>query len=407
MQLRYNYRLYPTAGQRQMLARTFGCCRVVYNDFLAAKQAAFERGEKATYGDLNRILLKEAKRTPERSWLAEVPNVALAQSVRDAQSAYSNFFKSLAGQRKGARMGAPRFKSRRDHRQSARFTRNGFRILDNGKLRLSKIGDLKVAWSRNLPDTPSSATIVKDAAERYFVSFVVEVGDETLPEVTPTVGIDMGLSAFAVLSDGTVVESPRFMRRAERKLRKAQQALSRKQRGSRNRDKARLRVAKAHAKVADQRNDFTHKLSSQIARENQAVAVEDLCVKGLARTRLSKSVHDAGWGMFLARLESKCARYGREFVKVDRFFPSSQLCSTCGASGGKKPLHVRQWRCGCCGAIHDRDLNAAKNIQAEGLSDWLNARGGDVRPAAPGGWRTPTKQEPTEGAQAPVGIPRL
>ncbi|WP_245839076.1 RNA-guided endonuclease InsQ/TnpB family protein [Nocardia donostiensis] len=249
-----------------------------------------------------------------------------------------------------------------------------------GKLRLPMIGDVKVAWSRELPSEPSSVTVIKDAAGRYFASFVVQVDDQPLPQVGSEVGIDLGLSTFAVLSNGKTVASPRFLRQAERRLKKAQRALSCKQKSSKNRVKARVRVAKAHARVADTRWDWAHKHSTTIIRENQAVYVEDLCVKGVARTRLAKSVHDAGWGLFTRMLEDKAHRYGRHFSKVDRWFPSTQLCSVCGVLGGKKPLHVREWTC-TCGITHDRDVNAARNILAAGRVERLNACGETVRPA--------------------------
>ncbi|MFE3618369.1 RNA-guided endonuclease InsQ/TnpB family protein, partial [Streptomyces anulatus] len=256
-----------------------------------------------------------------------------------------------------------------------------FAVTAGRKLRLPKIGDVSVRWSRELPSDPSSVTVVKDAAGRYFASFVVEVDEQPLPVSDSEVGIDLGLTTFAVLSNGKTIDNPRFLRRAERKLGKAQRMLSRKEKGGKNRAKARVEVARAHARVADTRRDWAHKQSTMIIRDNQAVFVEDLCVKGLARTRLAKSVHDAGWGMFTRMLEEKAARYGRVFSKVDRFFPSSQLCSVCGVVSGKKPLHVREWMC-VCGTVHDRDLNAAMNIHAAGRAEWLNACGGTVSPAA-------------------------
>ena len=197
--------------------------------------------------------------------------------------------------------------------------------------------------------------------------FVVDVDTEPLPVSDSEIGIDLGLSTFAVLSNGKTIESPKFLRRAERKLRKAQQNLSRKQRGSNNRAKARIRVAKAHAKVRDARTDWAHKNTTALIRDNQAVYVEDLAVSGLARTKLAKSVHDAAWGTFLRMLEDKAARYGRVVHRIDRWFPSSQTCSTCGRVDGKKPLSVREWSCPC-GATHDRDLNAARNILVAGTS---------------------------------------
>lgn len=327
---------------------------------------------------MQRIVVTEAKRTESRAWLADVASVVLVQAFRYARRAYRNWFDSLAGKRKGRKIGAPRFRSRKDNRQAIRLTRNGFSLRTNRTLYVAKIGELKVAWSRDLPSAPSSVTIIKDAAGRHFASFVVETLDEALSPVDSEVGIDLGLATFAVLSNGKTITSPTFQRQAERKLRKAQQALSRKEKGSNNRAKARIRVARAHAKVADSRKDWAHKQSTAIIRENQAVFTEDLCVSGLARTRLAKSVYDAGWAMFTRMLEEKATRYGRTFAKVDRFYPSSQLCSTCGALDGPKPLSVREWRCKACGTVHDRDLNAAKNIHTAGRAEWLNACGGAV-----------------------------
>lgn len=378
MQLRYQYRLHPTPGQQAALARAFGCARVVFNDAIAARETARRAGLPYPKDAELSKAVTAAKKTQERAWLAEVSSVVLQQALADANTAYRNFFASITGKRKGSRLGAPRFRSRHDNRQAVRFTRNArFTVTAGGKLRLPKIGDVPVRWSRELPSEPSSVTVIKDAAGRYFASFVVEVDTEPLPPVESEAGIDLGLTTFAVLSNGKVVESPKFLRRAERRLRKAQQALSRKEKGSNNRAKARLRLAEAHATVADARKDFAHKQSTTLIRENQAVYVEDLCVTGLARTRLAKSVHDAGWGMFLRMLEDKAARYGRTLVKVDRFFPSSQMCSTCGRVDGPKPLSVREWTC-LCGAHHDRDLNAAMNILAAGRAERLNACGGAV-----------------------------
>lgn len=383
MQLRYNFRLYPTPGQRQSLAKAFGCARVVFNDGLRARRVAHAAGLlHPPDGALLKQVTTDAKRTPERAWLAEVSAVVLQQAVADLSAAYRNFFDSLSGKRKGRSVAPPRFRSRKDQRQSIRFTRNArFAVTSSGKLRLPKIGDVPVRWSRVLPSEPSSVTVIKDATGRYHASFVVETEDVPHPERTEEVGIDLGLTSFAVLSNGTVLANPRFLRRAECKLRKAQQSLCRKHRGSNNRVKARVEVARAHSKVRDARRDWLHKATTTIIRDNQAVYVEDLAVSGLARTRLAKSVHDAGWGAFLRMLGEKAQRYGRTFGKVDRWFPSSQLCSTCGAIDGPKPLAVRSWTCHC-GAVHDRDLNAARNILAAGRAESLNACGAQVRPGA-------------------------
>ncbi|MGW3733999.1 RNA-guided endonuclease InsQ/TnpB family protein [Streptomyces sp. NPDC005148] len=380
MQLRYSFRLYPNGPQRSGLARAFGCARVVYNDALRAREDARANGDVfPKTGDLSRLLITEAKKTTERAWLGTVSAVVLQQSLRDLDTAYRNFFDGLGGKR--PRMGAPRFKSRKDNRQAVRFTANArWKITAGGDLSLPKIGDVRVKWSRTLPSTPSTVTVIKDAAGRYFASFVVQTGpEEMLPEVAGQVGIDLGLSHFAILSDGTKIESPRFLRRAEKKLKREQQRLARKAKGSNNRTKARLKVARAHAQVADARREFHHQLSTRIIRDNQAVAVEDLAVKGLARTRLAKSVHDAGWSAFVAMLEYKAARYGRTFVRIGRFEPTSQVCCVCGIKDGPKPLHARVWECGACGAVLDRDINAAVNVaKAAGLA--VSACRAQVRP---------------------------
>lgn len=385
MQLRYSFRLYPDTGQRRALAKAFGCARVVFNDAVRAREDARKAGLPfPTAGQLSRKLITEAKRTAGRSWLGEVSAVVLQQSLRDAESAYRNFFASLKGTRKGPRTGAPRFKSRKDARQSVRFTANArWRITGSGRLNLPKIGAVKVKWSRALPTTPASVTVVKDAAGRYFASFVIDTDPAAdaaqMPASDRTIGIDLGLTHFAVLSDGTKIESPRFLRRAEKKLKKAHKELSRKQKGSKNREKVRLKVARAHAKVTDARHEFHHQLSTKLISENQGIAVEDLSVTGLARTRLSKSVHDAGWACFVNMLEYKAQRYGRTLIKIGRFEPTSQTCSTCGVKDGPKPLDVREWTCAACGTVHDRDINAAINVKtAAGLA--AAACGAPARP---------------------------
>ncbi|MFE5580613.1 RNA-guided endonuclease InsQ/TnpB family protein [Kitasatospora sp. NPDC056531] len=406
MHLRYCYRIYPTVGQREALARTFGCARVVYNDALEVRKEARKNGLAYPKGtDLQKLVITAAKRTAERAWLASVGVDPLIQSLRDLDTAYRNFFDSVSGKRAGRPVGLPRFKSKRDARQSLRFTRNGFRIRSNGKLNLAKIGDVRVKWSRALPTDPSSVTIVLDPSGRYHASFVVDVEPDHLPEVDAEVGIDLGLATYAVLSTGEVIDNPRFLRKAEKKLKAAQRELSRKAKGSKNRAKARRKVAKAHAKVADTRMDWLHKQTTRLIGENQALYLEDLNVRGLARGRLAKSVHDAGWSTFRRLLEEKAARYGRTIHVVNRAFPSSQLCSDCGHRDGPKPLAVREWACPECGVLHDRDLNAARNILAAGQADRLNAPGGLVRP----GVAIPRQARPVErgtrlGDLRPTGV---
>jgi putative transposase len=305
--------------------------------------------------------------------------VVLVQSLRDLHTAYRNFFASVTGKRKGTKVAPPRFKSRKDRKQSIRLTANGFSIRPNGRLYVAKVGDLRVKWSRTLPSTPTSVTITMDAAGRYWASFVVNTTPDILPETGADTGIDLGLNHFAVLADGHKVDSPRFLRRAEKKLMRMQRALARKAKGSTNREKARKKVARQHARVADRRRDWQHKLSTQIIRDNQAVFVETLSAKGLGRTRLAKSVHDAGWAQFVTMLEYKAVKHGRTFAKIDRAFPSSQICSACGFRDGPKPLHIREWTCGNCGTTHDRDHNAGKNVLFEGRRIVAAGRGGDAK----------------------------
>jgi putative transposase len=355
---------------------------VVFNDGLRAREEAYAAGLPYITDAALSVRLTLAKRTPERAWLGEVSAVVLQNALADLNTAYRNFFASLNGTRKGPKVGKPRFRSRKDYRQAIRFTANArFKVLVNGKLRLPKIGDVPVRWSRPLPSQPSSVTITKDSAGRYFASFVIDTGPAALPGTESVVGIDLGLNHFAVLSDGRKIACPQFLRRAEKLLKRRQRELSRKQKGSRNRDRARVKVARAHARVADARRDFHHQLSTAMIRENQAVAVEDLAVKALGRTRLAKSVHDAGWAGFVAMLEYKARRYGREFHQVGRFEPTSQTCSACGVKDGPKPLHVRVWRCGVCGTWLDRDVNAAVNVaRAAGLA--VTACRAQVRPGS-------------------------
>ncbi|MYW58677.1 MULTISPECIES: RNA-guided endonuclease InsQ/TnpB family protein [unclassified Streptomyces] len=389
MQLRYNFRVYPSAGQRGALSKAFGCARVVFNDGLRARQEAHAAGlPYIKDGDLQKQVVTTAKRTEGREWLGEVSSVVLVQSLRDLHTAYRNFFNSVSGKRKGPKVAPPRFKSKHDNRQAIRLTVNGFSLRSDGRLYIAKVGALDVRWSRQLPAAPTSVTVTKDASNRYWASFVVDTERDVLPELDTEVGIDLGLTYFAVLSDGRKIESPKFLRRAEKKLGRMQRSLSRKEKGSKNRAKTRAKVARQHAKVGDRRRDWHHKESTRVIRENQAVYVEDLLVSGLGRTRLAKSVHDAGWAQFLTMLEYKAALYGRTFAKVGRAFPSSQVCSVCGLRDGPKPLHIREWMCGKCATIHNRDHNASRNVLLEGRrivaagrAETPNACGAPVRRA--------------------------
>jgi putative transposase len=390
MQIRYRYRLHPTPTQCQALARAFGCARVVYNDGLRLREDLYRAG-RPYVGDteLSRRVITLAKRTPERAWLGEVSAVVLQQSLADLDRAYRNYFRAVKelkaararGEKAKLKVHKPRFKSKH-HEQAVRFTRNSrFRVTLGGRLSLSKVGDLLVCWSRPLPAQPSSVTVTLDGAGRYHASFVVDVSKAPLPATTDdAVGIDLGLTAFATLSTGEKVDNPRWLRQREKALRRSQRNMSRKQKGSKNREKARKRLARQHARVADARLDFHHQLSTQLIRENQTVCLETLNVAGLGRSNLAKSISDAGWRQFSNMLAYKADLYGRTLVKVDQWYPSSQLCSACGHRDSPKPLKVRDWDCSACGAHHDRDVNAAKNILAAGLA--VAACGGGARPGA-------------------------
>lgn len=396
---RYRYRAYLTRpDQVTAVAKTFGCARVVYNDVIHDREQAHKAGLPfPKSGDLQKLLITQAKLSPERAWLADTATGVLQQAVQDADRAYRNFFQSLSGKRKGARVGKPRFKSRRDNRQTARFTRSDrFKVWvvnrERALVRLPHIGELALAYSRPLPSDPSSVTLIREPDGNLYVSFVVDVPEvEPMPETNRHAAIDLGLTDYAavVATDGTrsKVENPRFLRSAEKKLRRAQQSLSRKEKGSKNRAKARAQVARAHRKVRETRLDHAHKLALTLVRENQTISVEQLNVKGLARAGASgrkgrglrKSVHDAAWGQFLRILTEKAAWHGRTIIALNPAY-TSQCCSVCGVLDGPKPLDVREWECGGCGAWLDRDWNAAVNLLvAAGHAETLNACGGDIR----------------------------
>ena len=387
---RYRYRAYPDGRKAKALSRVFGCARVVFNDALAAREAARRAGDPVpTRAELS-AALTAAKRNEARAWLAEVSAVPLQQALADADRAYRNFFDSLRGKRKGRKVGAPRFRSRKDRRQSARFTNNaGYRVEETthgvGFLTLPKVGRVRFALSRPLPSDPSSVTVIREADGRHYVSFVVAVpAPAPLPDTDRMAGVDVGLTDLAVVAttDGTrtKVAHPKWLRTKELALARAQRALSRKQKGSNNREKARQRVAALHRKVRETRTDHHHKLALRLVRENQTVALESLSITGLTRTRLARSVHDAGWGILTRLIEEKAAQYGRTVVRAGRWEPTTQVCSVCGVQDGPKSLHVRTWTCPGCGVVLDRDYNAAVNIMvAAGLAETLNAGGGDIR----------------------------
>lgn len=388
MLLRYSFAACPNVGQRKRAARVFGCSRWVWNAALAAQLPVKasnkllgnprERIAEGPYAriprnpDLSKTLITEAKKTPERAWLAQAPAGVLQQSLRDLDKAWTAHEDSRSGKRPGPKIEEPRFKSKHDRRQCARFTRaTRFKILPNGRLRLPNIGELKVKWTRELPADPSSVTLIRDEAGRYWVSVVVE-SDPTadlLPQIDTDCGIDLGLKHFAVLDSGQKIDHPTWLKRAEKKLKKAQRALSRKAKGSRNRAKARVEVARQHAHVANCRRDWQHKLSTRTIGENQAVYVETLHLRSLAKTHMAKSVHDSAFAQFVSMLEYKAAKTGRLLIKVDRDFPSTQRCSACEHRTGPKGLaglRIREWTCYNCATLHDRDINSGINIKTEG-----------------------------------------
>jgi putative transposase len=398
MKARYNYRIYPTDSQKIALSQLFGCVRVVWNDALAYCQELYQKGEKKPKNaELQKQFITASKQIAERKWLSEVSNIPLQQSLNDLDQSYSNFFQSCKGERKGKKVRPPKFKKRKS-KQSAKFTKGGFK-LKGEKVYLAKIGDFKVFWSRPLPSKPSSVTVIKDAADRYFLSFVVEIQPETLPDNGQSVGIDLGIATFATLDTGEKIDAPKPLKKRLKRLKKAQRNFCRKKKGSKRREKARKRIAKIHAKIKDTRTDFLHKLSTRIVRENQTVVLEDLNTSGMVKNRkLSRAISDLGWRSFRDMLSAKSDKYGRNFRLISRWEPTSQRCSCCGNIGGKKALNIREWECLFCGTFHDRDVNAAINIKvAGGQSETQNGCGGKVRLSA-------KKARPDEASTQPKFI---
>jgi putative transposase len=358
----YCYRCYPTDEQQQILARTFGCARWIYNWALALKSRAHrEEGKRLSYGDLS-ACLPVLKQQGETTWLAEVSSVPLQQSLRHLDRAFVNFF--------AGRANYPRFKSKKRDSQAATYTASAFTWQD-GTLTLAKMdAPLDIRWSRPLPEgaLPSTVTVRRDNAGRYFVSLLVEERIEPLPPSSEQIGVDLGLTSMVITSKGDKVGNPRFFTTDEKKLAKAQKRHARKQRGSKNREKARRKVAKIHARIADRRRDYQHKLSTRLIRENQVICVESLAVKHMLQNHsLAKAIADVGWGEFVRQLAYKAQGYGRSLIKIDRWFPSSKMCSCCSYVREGLDLEVREWVCPNCGTHHDRDVNAANAILTEGL----------------------------------------
>ncbi|MFI6094365.1 RNA-guided endonuclease InsQ/TnpB family protein [Lentzea sp. NPDC051213] len=373
MKRTFKYRCYPTAAQVAELSRTFGCIRKVYNLALQTRTEAWNQRRKQIDYRATSALLTAWKRTEELAYLNEVSSVPLQQTLRHLQAAFYNFWAKRARY--------PRFKSRKKSRSSAEYTRSAFRWRD-GVLTLAKMAEpLDIRWSRPMPEdaVPTTVTVSRDAAGRWFVSLLCEDPRVMpLPAADSVVGIDVGIDHLLVLSTGEKIANPRHERRDRRTLARAQRALCRKQIGSNNRAKARVEVGRVHARIADRRTDHLHKITTRLVRENQTLVIEDLAVSNLIRNRrLARAIGDAGWGQFRHMLEYKSAWYGRKVITVDRWFPSSKLCSDCGALATAMPLNVRTWTCDC-GATHDRDVNTARNILAAGLA--VTVCGADVRP---------------------------
>jgi putative transposase len=371
----YKFRFYPTEEQAAELLRTFGCVRKVYNLALDARTRAwFTERRRVNYVETS-AMLTEWKKTEDLAFLSEVSSVPLQQCLRHLQSAFTGFFDRRARY--------PRFKSRKQSKASAEYTRSAFRWRD-GQLTLAKMRDpLPIVWSRSLPEgaEPSTVTVSRDAAGRWFCSMLVETGTEHHPATDRVVGVDAGITSLVTLSTGEKVPNPRHEKRERARLAKAQRNLARKAKGSANREKARRKVARVHARIHDRRKDHLHKLTTRLVRDNQTIVIEDLNVRGMLKNRsLARAISDVSWTQFREMLEYKAAWYGREVSALDPWFPSSKTCSVCGRLRDSLPLSIREWTC-ACSVTHDRDINAARNILAAGLA--VSACGDGVRPTRP------------------------
>ena len=354
----FKYRFYPTSAQRLELAQTFGCARFVYNWALALRTNSYYQDKiSLTYTDTSNALTK-LKKDPEKPWLKQVSSVPLQQGLRHLNTAFQSFFKGKTKY--------PRFK-KKVNRQSAHYAPNAFKWLD-GKLTLAKMDKpLKIRWSRYFEGEPKSVVVSKDPSNRYFVSFLVEEELEQWQSSTVQIGIDLGVKDVVVASNGFASGNPKHASKYQARLKTLQRRLAKKKKGSNNRYKARLKVAKLHAKIADCRLDFLQKLSTKLVSENQAIYTETLAVKNMmANHKLAKAIADCGWGEFLRQLEYKAKWHDRKIGAIDRWFPSTKRCHPCGHILDKLPLSVREWTCPSCNSLNLRDLNSSLNILAVG-----------------------------------------
>lgn len=355
----HKYRIYPTKEQQQVLNKTFGCCRFVWNNTLDWRSKEYSiNGVKTNYSDSSKRLTQIKS---EFKFLKDVSCIALQQVLRNQDVAFSSFFKGISKY--------PNFKKKHGH-QSFRLVGNGFR-LKSQQLFLAKIEKpIKVIWSRELPSEPSNCTISRTPTNKYYISFCIEKNFEQLPKNNSTLGIDLGLKDFLVTSKGEKVKPLKALRKNEIRLKRYQKVLSRRTKGGENREKARLKVAKVHELIANSRKDWLHKLSTKLIRENQLISLEDLNVRGMVKNhKLAKSINDSSWSTFVGFLAYKANNYGRTIHKVSPWFPSTQLCSDCGHRAGRLALNVRNWTCSSCCKTHDRDINAAININTAGRAE--------------------------------------